>query len=152
VAEPTVIPLGFEAKAYVGAELLADVPGTGSWTEFSRVKNIAVGDERGEYDATTRANGGFTQHRPTLRTPSIEFECPWDPDDAGFAAIRAAYQAGEPLAMAFMSGDCTEAGSTGIAGNWCVMKFARQENLSEELIAQVSLKPHSWTADWDISQ
>ena len=144
--------IGYQAKLYLGAVPLADVPSTGDWTELAIVKDVTQNDEMGMAEVTTRANGGFVAEAPALRTVGVDVEIAWEPDDEGFEALRAAYAAREEIAVAIMDGDITENGTTGVAGNFTVAKFGRSEPLADHITAALTLRPSSYLADYTVGE
>jgi hypothetical protein len=142
------IKLGFQAKLYLGDDLLADVPGTGTWTEATGVKDASVTDEYDEVDVTTRATGGMKSFAPGLRAVSVDFDIEIDPDDDQYAALLAAYRARQSLAVAVLDGDKDDAKTDGIAGNWTVAKLSTSQGLNDHQMAKVSLKPFTYVQDW----
>jgi len=132
------IKLGMEAKLYYCA---AGIGGTPTWTELTNVKNVTLGLQKGEADVTTRANNRWKATVGTLKEGSIEFEMVWDTEDAGFAALLAAYMDGTAIGLAVMDGDITTAGSQGLWADCSVIDFSREEPLEEALSAKVTAKP-----------
>ena len=76
-------------------------------------KSVTIDAETATADVTTRGNGGFKVEVPTLKTVKMSFELVYDAVNAAFAAIKAAYDAGTPLAMTAgdYSGNCTSPSS-----------------------------------------
>ena len=55
------------------------------------------------------------------------------------------------IAFAVMDGDITVVGSTGVAGNWKIHSFPRNEPLGEDLKSSLTIKPFSLMADYTVS-
>jgi hypothetical protein len=140
--------LGMNAKLYRSAELLEDASSSdvsgATWIEISNVRDVTLNLETGEADVTTRANSGWKQTLPTLKDGSIEFEMVWDTADAGFAAIRDAWQNNDEIALAAMDGDIDTA-AQGLVGNFVITNFSRTEPLEDALKVSVTAKPSSFT-------
>ncbi len=130
--------LGMDAKLYFCA---AGVGGTPVWTELTNVKNNTLNLKKGESDVTTRGNSGWRAMAGTLKEGSIEFEMVRAPNDAGFAAIQAAWFSGDAIGIACMSGDITAAGSEGLIADCAVLDFSREEPLEEAITHKVTIKP-----------
>ena len=125
------IKLGMEAKLYYGAA------GTTAATELTNVKDVTLNLESGEADVTTRANAGWRATVGTLKTGSVEFEMIWDSDDLGFTAIKDAYFANTPIALAILD----EAGGEGLDADFSITSFSRKEALEEAITVSVTAKP-----------
>jgi hypothetical protein len=127
---PTVI-LGKDAKTYYGTK------GSTASTELTNIRDASLSMERGEADVTTRANQGWRATAPTLRSATFEFTMVWDPDDAGFAAIRDAYLSdGGTVALLVLDKE----GGQGPDADWSITNFARDESLEEALTVNVTAK------------
>ena len=147
MSEPNFI-LGMSCKLYRCATLLdgtTNTPALATWIEQDNVKDLTLNLETGESDITTRANNGWRATAATLKDGSIEFEMLWKPSDAGFAAIQAAWAAGTEIALAALTGADDVAGSEGLASNFTVTNFSRNEPLEEAVTVSVTLKPSSFT-------
>jgi hypothetical protein len=125
------IKLGMEAKLYYGAA------GATATSELTNVKDVTLNLESGEADVTTRANAGWRATIGTLKTGSVEFEMIWDSDDAGFTAIKDAYFANTPIALAILD----EAGGEGLDADFSITSFSRKEALEEAITVSVTAKP-----------
>lgn len=131
------VRLGMEARLYRNAASY----GTPTWTEVANVKDVTLNLEKGEADVTTRANGGWRAKVGTLKEASIEFQMVWDTDDAGFAAVQAAFFGNTPIEFAVMSGPMTDPDSEGLRATCEVFSFTRNEALEEAIMVDVSIKP-----------
>ena len=122
--------LGLEAKLFFGAA------GATAATEMKNVKDVTLNMETGEADVTTRAAAGWRLTAATLKEASVEFEMVWDPNDAGFAAIKTADFSAEPLALFVSDGN-----EKGLDADFVVTSFSRSEPLEEALTVSVTCKP-----------
>jgi hypothetical protein len=128
--------LGMNSGAYygiAGAEMSA-------MTELTNIKDCTVSMETDEADITTRANSGWKGTAATLKSCTAEFEMLWKPGDAGFAALKAAWLAGNTLEMAFLSEKVTEETAEGPRGQFSVTNFSRKEPLGEAVTVNVTVK------------
>ncbi|RPI60587.1 MAG: hypothetical protein EHM48_07005 [Planctomycetaceae bacterium] len=141
---------GFEAKLYFSATPLAGLPSTATWTELSIVKDITLNDELEETDVTTRSGAGRKATDVGMRDNSIDLEITWTPGNGGFDAMLAAYKGRNLIAIAVMDGDIATAGKTGVASNWKVTKFTRNEPLGGQVTANVTIKANSFMADYTV--
>jgi hypothetical protein len=130
---------GRNGKAYFGAALaaLADM------VEMSNVKDVTMNLDAAEGDVTTRANGLWAAVATGHLKCSVDFEMIWDPDDVGFAAIKAAFLASAPLELAFLTAGKAVSKSEGPKGSFVVTKFNRKEPLQGEIAitVDVTVKP-----------
>jgi hypothetical protein len=122
--------LGKDAKLYHGAA------GATASTEMTNVRNVTLNLEAGEADVTTRANSGWRATAPTLRECTCEFEMVWDPDDAGFTAIKNAFLASGLIALKILD----KAGGQGSDGDFAITSFSRSEALEEAITVSVTAK------------
>lgn len=147
--------LGMNAKTYYSttlatADTAAHFAGL-SWTELDNIRDAGLNAETGESDITTRANNGWRATAATLKDGSIETEMVWKPSDAGFAAIKDAWLNGTEIAIAIMDGDVSTPGNQGLAGNFTVTNFSRDEPLEEAIKVNVTLKPSSFNNWWVVT-
>jgi hypothetical protein len=130
------VKTGMEAKLYYKA---GGVAGQGDWLELTNIKDNTLNLEKGEADVTTRGNNGWKATVGTLKSGSVEFEMVWDPEDAGFAAISAAYFEGTVIGLAILDG-AKETG-TGLVADFAITNFSRKEPLEEAVSVSVTAKP-----------
>jgi len=130
------VKTGMEAKLYYKA---GGVAGQGDWLELTNIKDNTLNLEKGEADVTTRGNNGWKATVGTLKSGSVEFEMVWDPEDAGFAAISAAYFGDAVIGLAILDG-AKETG-TGLVADFAITNFSRKEPLEEAVSVSVTAKP-----------
>ena len=130
------VKTGMEAKLYYKA---GGVAGEGDWLELTNIKDNTLNLEKGEADVTTRGNNGWKATVGTLKSGSVEFEMVWDPEDAGFAAISAAYFEDTVIGLAILDG-AKETG-TGLVADFAITNFSRKEPLEEAVSVSVTAKP-----------
>lgn len=135
------IKIGLDCKLYFNATPLTDETYTGITTELTNVRDLTLNVEKGEADISTRGNNGWRQYAGTLKDGSIEFDMMWDPEDAGFTAIKNAFFNDTQIAIAALDGAHDENGSSGLAGNFEVINFTRSEPLEEGATVSVTLRP-----------
>jgi TP901-1 family phage major tail protein len=146
--------LGLECKLYFSATLVDDgsnTPDQISWTEIGNAKDVTLNCETGEADITTRANNGWRATAATLKDGSIEFEALWKPGDGAFDALQSAWAAGDEIAIAAMDGAIATVGKQGLAGNFTVTNFSRNEPLEEAVTVSITLKPSSFTQWYEVA-
>ena len=138
--------LGMDCKLYYGDSLVAGGgPAAVSWNEIDNCKDLTLGLETGEANITTRGNNGWRATAATLKDGSIEFEMLWKPGDGAFDAIQAAWAAAAEISIAALDGDIAVNGQQGLAGNFSVTNFSRNEPMEEGVTVNVTLKPSSYT-------
>ena len=143
--------LGMNCKLYYDATPLASTPDTGTWSEIDNAKDVTLNLETGEADITTRGNNGWRATAATLKDGSIEFEMLWKPGDAAFDALQAAWAGSTEIAIAAMDGAIATADNQGLAGNFTVTNFSRNEPLEEAVTVNVTLKPSSYTTWYEVA-
>jgi len=146
--------LGMNCKLYHSATLLdgdTNTPATVSWSEIDNAKDVTLNLETGEADVTTRGNNGWRATAATLKDGSIEFEALWKPGDTAFDALQTAWAGGNEIAIAAMDGAIATSGNQGLAGNFSVTNFSRNEPLEEAVTVNVTLKPSSFTEWYEAS-
>ena len=123
--------LGLEGKLYYG------VAGSTAANELSNARDVTLNLESSEADVTTRANGGWRATVAALKDASIEWEMIWDTENAGFVAVKNAYFAGGPIALAILDG----ADGEGLDADFAITSFSRSEPLEEGMSVSVTAKP-----------
>jgi len=138
--------LGMNAKLYKSSTLLdgdTDTPDTVTWSEIDNCKDLTLNMEKGESDVTTRANDGWRATAGTLKEASVEFEMQWQPGDTGFSSIRDAFLNDTEIAMLVFDGDVNENENQGLAANFVILNFSRNEPLEEAMTVNVTARPSS---------
>lgn len=146
------VKAGMDAKLYTGGALMTaatDVEVEGiTWTERGNVKDLTLNLEKAEADITTRGNNGWRQKIGTLKDGGVEFQMNYDPDDAFFGLIQAAWSSGNEIAIAVMDGAIAPASgvtSQGLVSNFVVLNFSRNEALEEGMTVDVTIAPSSYS-------
>lgn len=129
--------LGYECKLYRNAGTYS----AEDWQEITPVKDVTLNLEKGEVDATTRANGGWKASLGALKEGSVEFDIVWDVTDEGFQALLDSYVNDTPVELAVMDGLIQSPGAQGLRATMTVLKFTRVEGLEEAVVANVVVKP-----------
>ena len=138
--------LGMDAKIYYGtaaasaSAAAALTPAT--LTVMNNVRDVTLSHETGEADITTRGNSGWRATAATLRECTVEFEMVWNSSDTGFAAIQAAWLAGNSIALAIITGAASQ--DEGPIGNFSITNFSRNEALEEAITVSVTCKLSLW--------
>lgn len=128
--------LGLDCKLFYN---VVGIGGGGTWEELSNAKDVTLGVETGEADATTRGNNGWKATVATLKDASIEFEMVWNTDDAGFQAIKDAWLNKTPIGIAALDGALNS--GEGLVADMMVMNFSRSEPLEGVATVSITLKP-----------
>ena len=111
------------------------------WSEIKDVKDLNLPLGKTEADVSTRKTGKWKATKGAQREASIDFEMIWDPDDAGFALLLAAWTGDTDLELAVMDGNIGTPGSQGLWATMSVLKFDRNEPVADVVTASVSIKP-----------
>ena len=120
--------LSIDAKIYYGA------PGASAASELLNVIEVSTPLEKKRADLTSRSSGGWEVGRTTLKSGTIDVKLVYDPADAGFIAIKAAFL--NNTLIAIWAKD--SAGGEGLDADMDVTKFARGEPLPEGETLDVS--------------
>ena len=144
--------LGRECKAYYSDTLL-DGANTGSvsWNEVDNIKDLTLNLDKDTADMKTRGSGGWGQERTTFKNATVEFQMLWKSSDPAFTAIRDAYLNDTEVAFAAMDGDIATSGKQGLASNFEVSNFTRNEPLEEGVTVDVTLTPSSYTEWYEVA-
>jgi len=144
--------IGADCKAYYGTVALAGTPDTGAWNLINNMRDLRLPVSVGEAEMNTRGgNSGWEAIVPTLLKGEITFEMLWDTADAAFTKLQTAFLAKAELAFAAMDGPIATKGSQGLAGNFYVTNFERNEPLQEGVKVSVTLKCSSRTAWYTVA-
>lgn len=140
--------LGMRGKLYVSATPFAGSdPSDVTITDtdvMGNVRNVTINLETGEADITTRDNDGWRAFAATLKEGTIEFESIWKPGDTKFEIIKDAWLDGAEIGAAALDTDY-DAGGEGVAGNFVVTNFTRNEDLEEAMTVSVTLRPSTYS-------
>jgi len=121
----------------------------GNWAELTNAKDVTLNVEKGEADATTRANSGWKATVAALKDGSIEWEMVWDTDDAGFTAIKNSFFDDTIIGLQILDTD----GGEGLQADFMVTNFSRSEPLEGVMTVSVTVKitysatPPSWIGE-----
>lgn len=131
--------LGIDARLYRNTGTYA----APTWVAINRIKDNTLTLEKGDWDASTRASGGWRETIGTLKDASIEFLMLQAPSgtDLDFAAIRDAFLNNTSIEFLVLDGVVNVAGVQGLRATMQVMNFSRNENLEEGIAYDVSIKP-----------
>jgi len=142
---------GLAAKAYLAASALTAFTSTGSasaatWTAFDEIMGAKIPGGKTEKDITTRGtSGGFRLTAATLKEASVTFDILWNTTNANFTTLKAAYDTdGATITALFCEAARTLEGAEGVAANWSVTQFDKDEDIDGIQIAHVTLKPASF--------
>ena len=135
-----MLVLGMDAKLYYNT---SGAGGGGSWIELSNAKDVTLSVEKGEADVTVRANNGWEAMKGTLKKAVIECGMVWDTEDPGFTALRNAFFNNTAIGIRCLDRENGE----GLQADMDVTQFSRNEQLTEAISVDVTLKPtYSTTA------
>ena len=140
--------IGNQAKAYWSATALTDVTEShvttwlSSATLAGNLMDLTLEIDSEFVDATTRAEAaqGFASEIAVLKGGRITFEARWQPGDAMFDALIAAWNdpTNNDFAMVALDQLSSVTGTQGIAANWSV-SLNRTEPLRDIMKSNVTL-------------
>lgn len=142
--------LGMNAKIYRNPSLWAVgdanevTSAIGNLVVIGNCKDVTINLETGEADITTRDNDGWRATAGTLKDGSVDFESQFKYPDTALAAIRDAWLNSTEIALVVLTGDISTEGHEGLAANFTVTNFSRNEPLEEAITYSVTLKPSSY--------
>jgi hypothetical protein len=141
--------LSLDAVMHFQTTLLADAAFSASGWTVGRCKNVSVTMETAEADVTERGSA-WEEILEGIKRASIEIEVVHDPSNAFYAALRTAWKDRSGIALAAMDGPLDSPPAEGLAGNFSVLNFTRNEQLEEAIVGTFSLKPRSFCDYWTL--
>lgn len=145
--------LGENAKLYYSTTLATSTSYSIPSTTADNVKDVKVGAKHDTPEYTTRNNNGRKQYAVSLTDEGISFQIKVPAvgvTDASYVAFRNAYKNKSEIAAYALTGDKTEAGVEGPAGNWVVGSFEIDQGNGSVQFATVELKLSSFN-DWYVA-
>ena len=124
---------------------VATAAAPGSLSEMSCVRDVNDSSGYNEANGNTRAAPGFDLTLLGRMKLEFDLDIPWQPADAGFQALRAAYWGKTSIALAILDGPSTQSGVQGVWADFAVIQFPREEPESTEMLSKVKIKP-TWSA------
>ena len=134
MSEPTLIPLGMNAKLYFGSA------GEIATSEIDNAIDVTLSLEADSADVTTRGNKGWKAEVATLKTCGVEWEMLWKPSDPAFQAIRNAFLTSSQVSLLVLD----RADGEGPDADFSITNFSRPEPLAEGIKVSVSAKVAAW--------
>lgn len=114
------------------------------WVKIDHVKDVTLGLEKGEADLSDRANDGWESIKGTLKRGAIDISMTWDDTDTDLDLFRDAWLNDTDIPLAILSDSIANDGQ-GLVSNFQVLKFERTEGLEEGVMANITVKPVSFT-------
>ena len=137
--------LGLNARLYIGDVF---TPGTApadasEWNVTNNVRDCTLDLTKGTADVTTRANNGFVAIIGTLKDATLKFTSVWNDADAQFLVLSDAFMDNTQLWALVLDKELGVAGTTatGLMAWMEVVGFVRNEQLTEGITVDFSLKP-----------
>lgn len=129
---------GFKGKVYFNTGSY----GSPTWTEISAVRDIKVGADFTEFDASTRAAGGIGQAEPVILNLELSGMIKTDESDTnGFVAMETAFLTRAATDVLILDGGSAVNGSRGYRVDMKVFKFGEDQALDKVNFREFSLKP-----------
>lgn len=129
--------LGLQGKLYRNTGTYASP----TWVEITNVRNLTLSVEKGEADLSVRGGNGWETIVATLKKGSIEFDMVYDTEDTNFTALQTAFFSDAQIEFAVMDGPIATTGSQGLRASCEILKFGRNEPLTEGMTTPVMIKP-----------
>lgn len=129
--------LAEDAKLYINGGTY----GSPTWNLICNVKDLTLSMENGESDVTTRCGSGFKEYIAGLTDVTIDFQMIYDPADARWEDLRAAFFSKDAKEFLVLDGAVATSGSEGLRLHAFVKSFTRNETLGEAIMTDVSLRP-----------
>lgn len=137
--------LGLNAKLYIGTSYAAaTIPSEpAGWVEMSNVKDVVLDLTKSTADVTTRANNGFVAVIGTLKDATLKFSSVFVDSDTTLGVLIAAFMANTQVWGQVMDKAKAVAGttSTGLRAFFEIVGFTRNEQLTEAIMLDFSLRP-----------
>ena len=114
--------------------------GGAGWNEIAGVEDVSLGLEDEEADLTTRDMPGFRAVVQGLRSWDVEFTIVWDPSEATFESLRAAYFGRTRIGLRVLDGEVGTSGSQGPQADYVITRFSRGEQRGDVMVANVMAK------------
>jgi predicted secreted protein len=134
--------LGLDARLYLGDTYDGATIPT-SWTITNNVKDLTLNMTKDTADVTTRANNGFKAYIATLKDASVDFMSIFDDADAQQLVLSDAFFDNTQVWVRVFDKEEGLAATTaqGLQAFMEVVSFTRNEQLTEALTLDISLKP-----------
>ena len=139
--------ISIDAVMHYSATLLPDADYTSATWLPGRCKNVTLNMETAEADVTERGST-WEEILEGIKRASVEIECVFDPDNLFFVALRNAWNDRSGIALAAMDKAVTEPTCEGLAGNFSVLNYSRNEQLEEAIMTTFTIKPRSFAGYW----
>ncbi|MEP0846065.1 MAG: hypothetical protein HRF50_04490 [Phycisphaerae bacterium] len=117
------------------------IGGGGTWVAITNAKDVTINGETVETDVSMRATGKFKATAVALIDLGVEFEMVWDPDDAGFAALHAAWLSAGTIGIRVSDRPYTDPGARGHRFDAVVTNFSKSEPQEGHQTVSVTVKP-----------
>ena len=116
--------------------------GTTTWVEAQNIADVTTSDSRTEIDTTTRKTRGQKTAQGGQRDIGVETTFFIDKEtDAALAIIETAYTNNTTIGVAVLDDAHDATGVKGIAGEFSVIEFGKEEPLDDKISRKVKLKP-----------
>lgn len=116
--------------------------GSPTWGLVNAVRDVNIGADMDETDASTRIGGGVKQSEPTLLAIELSGKIRSnDADSNGFILMETAFFTRTSLDVLFLDNPNTVNGSRGYRCDMKVFKFGEPQNLGDVLFREFSIKP-----------
>jgi hypothetical protein len=128
--------MGAKCVLYVNTATGDGAYGSPTWTPVSLARDVEINDDRAEADDSDRSEDQEsidTAQRKIAFTAELKYK----PGNAALAALRAAYEANEPIDLFFADAP-GGAGAVGKRGDFKLSKCGRKEGLREAVVISLA--------------
>ena len=137
--------IGKDAKFYVDAAGNS-IGGTPVWTELDIVEEATSNNDRDQAEVKNRSSDE-TKVLLGHKNRTVEVTVTHTPGNAGYEALRDAYEDGDDIAVAVYDGAIATVGSEGLQMDAKVVAMNRNEPLSENITYAFTLRPSAESAE-----
>lgn len=142
--------ISLDAVMHYNTALLTDDDyGSATWTP-GKCKNVTLNMETAEAEVTERGSE-YEEILEGLKRANLEVEIVFDPENPFYAALREAWKNRSGIALAAMDTAISSPPAEGLAGNFSVLNFTRNEQLEEAIMATFTIKPRSFVDYWTLA-
>jgi hypothetical protein len=132
------VKYGFKGKIYFNTGTY----NSPTWSEVTNVRDVKVGADFTEFDASTRAGGGIGQAEPVILNLELAGLIRTDESDTtGFVAMETAFLTRASTDVLILDGGSSVNGSRGYRADLKLFKFGEDQALDRVDFREFMLKP-----------
>lgn len=112
-----------------------------SLDEITNIKDVKLSIDKGSADVSVRGNNGWSATLSTLKDAEATISMVYDPADADYLALMAAWLLNTTIPLALLNGASTVSGTQGLWADFSVLKAEKDEALTEGQMITFTVKP-----------